>query len=173
VRLAAAHGRDLRWLDVWGKFMVWCGRHKLTFVPNTGSCDLWMHEFAVFDGEGLVHPYARPIALRQPDGTRIRVTLGVRNGAIQARFQDQGVGISPEHLPFIFDRFYRAAPLNSGDAQSGGLGLAIAQAIAFAQGGTIECESTAGVGSTFTVTLPITHQETTLEITPKQKLILR
>jgi signal transduction histidine kinase len=109
-----------------------------------------------------------------PDGTRIRVTLGGRDGAIQARFQDQGVGISPEHLPFVFDRFYRAAPFNSGDAQSGGLGLAIAQAIAIAQGGTIECESTVGVGSTFTVILPITQpQEAALEITPKQKLILR
>ncbi len=109
-----------------------------------------------------------------PDGTRISVTLGIRDAAIQALFQDQGVGISPEHLPFIFDRFYRAAPLNSGDAQSGGLGLAIAQAIAIAHGGTIECESTVGVGSTFTVTLPITDsQAAILESVPKQKLILR
>ena len=109
-----------------------------------------------------------------PDGTSIRVTLGVRDRAIQARFQDQGVGISPEHLPFIFDRFYRAAPLNSGDTQSGGLGLAIAQAIAIAQGGTIECASTVGVGSTFTVILPITHpREAVPEVTAKQKLILR
>src|SRR6266480_1892987 len=80
-----------------------------------------------------------------PDGTCIRVTLEIQEGAIQARFQDQGIGISPEHMPFIFDRFYRAAPLNSGEAQSGGLGLAIAQAIAIAQGGTIECDSTVGV----------------------------
>jgi len=109
-----------------------------------------------------------------PDGTRICVTLAIRDAAIQALFQDQGVGISPEHLPFIFDRFYRAAPLNSGDAQSGGLGLAIAQAIAIAHGGTIECESTVGVGSTFTVILPITDsQEAVLESVPKQKLILR
>ncbi len=109
-----------------------------------------------------------------PDGTRIRVTLEIRDRTIQARFQDQGIGISPEHLPFIFDRFYRAAPLNSGEAQSGGLGLAIAQAIAIAHGGTIECESTAGVGSTFTVKLPITHtQETLPGNLPKQKLILR
>ena len=108
------------------------------------------------------------------EGTRIQVTLGIRDGAVQARFQDQGVGISPEHLPFIFDRFYRAAPLNSGEAQSGGLGLAIAQAIAIAHGGAIECESTVGVGSTFTVILPITHlQEAALETVPKQKLILR
>jgi signal transduction histidine kinase len=109
-----------------------------------------------------------------PDGTRICVTLGIRDAAIQVLFQDQGVGISPEHLPFIFDRFYRAAPLNSGEAQSGGLGLAIAQAIAIAHGGTIECESAVGVGSTFTVLLPITDsQAAVLESVPKQKLILR
>src|SRR3989440_8578374 len=105
-------------------------------------------------------------------GTRIHVTLGIRDGAIQARFQDEGVGIAPEHLPFIFDRFYRAAPPTSGEAQSGGLGLAIAQAIAIAEGGIIECESTVGVGSTFTVTLPIVHPYKTV-LVPKQKLILR
>ena len=109
-----------------------------------------------------------------PDGTCIRVTLEIQEGTIQARFQDQGIGISPEHRPFIFDRFYRAAPLNSGEAQSGGLGLAIAQAIAIAQGGTIECDSTAGVGSTFTVNLPVREpHEAVPESLPKQKLILR
>ncbi len=109
-----------------------------------------------------------------PDGTRIRVTLECHDSMIRARFQDQGIGIANEYLPLIFNRFYRAAPLNSGEAHSGGLGLAIAQAIAIAHGGTIDCESTVGVGSTFTVILPITHpQEAVLEITPKQKLILR
>jgi two-component system OmpR family sensor kinase len=109
-----------------------------------------------------------------PDDTRIHVTLGIRDGAIQARFQDQGIGISPEHLPFIFDRFYRGAPSNSGEAHSGGLGLAIARAIAGAQSGTIRCESAVGVGSTFTVILPITYaQEAALETPPKPKLILR
>jgi signal transduction histidine kinase len=109
-----------------------------------------------------------------PDGTRIRVTLEILDGTIQARFEDQGIGIPSEHLPFIFDRFYRAAPLNSGEAQSGGLGLAIAQAIAIAHGGIIECESAVGVGSTFTVKLPITHtQEALPGNLPKQKLILR
>src|SRR5712692_1918570 len=107
------------------------------------------------------------------DATRIRVTLRVRDGAIQARFQDQGVGISPEHLPFIFDRFYRAAPAGNGEAHSGGLGLAIAQAIARAQGGSIQCESTPGLGSTFTVVLPLkTSSDTKLGNQPKQKLIL-
>jgi len=86
---------------------------------------------------------------------------------------------SPDDVAFLhrrrsaagFNRFYRAAYSNSGEAQSGG--LAIAQAIAIAQGGTIECESTVGVGSTFPVALPITRpQEAVLETLPKQKLIL-
>ena len=108
-----------------------------------------------------------------PDVTCIRVTLEIRDRTIQACFQDQGIGISPDQMPFIFDRFYRAAPLNSGEAQSGGLGLAIAQAIAIAHGGTIECESTVGVGSTFSVKLPTAQAQETAEIAPKQKLILR
>jgi signal transduction histidine kinase len=108
-----------------------------------------------------------------PSGTTIRVTLRESDDGVRASFADQGMGISSEHLPFIFERFYRAAPASSGEAQSGGLGLAIAQAIARAQGGAIECESTPGVGSTFSVVLPAIHSpETPPEITPKRKLIL-
>jgi two-component system, OmpR family, sensor kinase len=108
-----------------------------------------------------------------PRDSVVRVSLQARDGAIRARFQDQGIGISSGHLPFIFERFYRAAPSSSGEAQSGGLGLAIAQAIVRAQGGFIECESTPGVGSTFTIVLPVTHSPEDLpEKTSKQKLIL-
>jgi len=106
-------------------------------------------------------------------GTSVRVTLDNGEGEVRAAFADQGVGISSEHLPFIFERFYRAAPASSGDAQSGGLGLAIAQAIVRAQGGSIDCESTLGVGSMFTVILPITRpREWPTESAPKRKLIL-
>jgi signal transduction histidine kinase len=83
------------------------------------------------------------------------------------------MGISSQHLPFIFERFYRAGAASSGEAHSGGLGLAIAQAIARAQGGSIECESAPGFGSTFTVVLPMTYsRESAAEIVPKRKLIL-
>ena len=109
-----------------------------------------------------------------PSGTSVRVTLEHRDGHVRARFSDQGLGISSEHLPFIFERFYRAAPASSGEAQSGGLGLAIAQAIARAQGGSIECASAPGNGSTFCVVLPMTQpRESGAKIPPKRKLILR
>jgi signal transduction histidine kinase len=107
-----------------------------------------------------------------PHDTQVRVSLERQNGAIRARFEDQGMGIASQHLPFIFERFYRAAPYGSGEAHSGGLGLAIAQAVARAQGGSIECESTAGVGSKFTITLPVTlSTKDALDGAPKQKLI--
>ncbi|HEV1995007.1 MAG TPA: ATP-binding protein [Candidatus Acidoferrum sp.] len=105
--------------------------------------------------------------------TRVRVTLQRRDSVIRVRFEDQGIGISSEHLAPIFERFYRAAPSGNSEAHSGGLGLAIAQAIARAQGGSIECESTLGAGSAFTVILPDSRPiESIRESELKQKLIL-
>jgi signal transduction histidine kinase len=97
--------------------------------------------------------YSRP-------NTRVRVELEKSNGLVRARFQDQGAGIASQHLPRIFERFYRAPVLTesgpgAGEPHSGGLGLAIAQAIARAQGGSIQCQSAPGSGSTFTVSLPV------------------
>ena len=90
-------------------------------------------------------------------GTQVRVSLTQNGSSIQICFADQGIGIAKEHLPFVFERFYRAARPGNGELHSGGLGLAIAQAIARAQGGSITCESTPGTGSTFTILLPTPH----------------
>src|SRR5262245_53200298 len=86
-----------------------------------------------------------------PNGTRVRVTL-VNNDDFRVSFQDQGIGIAKEDIPRIYERFFRAAA--STETQSGGLGLAIAQAIVRAHKGTIECESEPGIGSVFTVRFP-------------------
>jgi len=133
-------------------------------VPYVGD-EAFLHQlFLIFLDNAIKY---------SPSGTTIRVTLKNGGGEVRASFTDQGMGISSEHLPFIFERFYRAAPASSGEAHSGGLGLAIAQAIARAQGGSIECESTPGVGSKFTAVLPMTYpREFAPQITPKRKLIL-
>lgn len=69
--------------------------------------------------------------------------------------QDRGIGIAPEHVPHLFDKFYRAQ-WNQADSGSGtGLGLAIARALVEAQGGRIWVESKVGEGTTFYFTLPI------------------
>lgn len=89
-----------------------------------------------------------------PPKSSIRVALSAEGGLVRVRFEDQGIGIASADLPRIFERFYRAAPPSNGEAQSGGLGLAIAQAIVRAHDGSIDCESVSGCGSTFTVKLP-------------------
>ncbi|MCS6860608.1 MAG: ATP-binding protein [Abditibacteriales bacterium] len=67
---------------------------------------------------------------------------------------DTGVGIPPEHLPHIFDRFYRVDAGRSRDAGGSGLGLNIVKWAVEAHGGTIAVESEVGKGTTFTVRLP-------------------
>ncbi len=92
------------------------------------------------------------IKYSHPD-TCIHVTLE-HNEHVRVRFQDEGIGISREDLPRIYQRFFRASSNGSGDNHSGGLGLSIAEAIVHAHNGTIECESESGKGSVFTITLP-------------------
>src|SRR6266516_1927459 len=93
------------------------------------------------------------------------VTIGTSlqsDGQVQCFFvRDTGMGIRPEELPRIFERFYKADRARSktdfiGPGGGGsGLGLAIARHVVEAHGGRITAESTPGQGSTFTFTLPI------------------
>ncbi|HTU00385.1 MAG TPA: ATP-binding protein, partial [Candidatus Sulfotelmatobacter sp.] len=74
---------------------------------------------------------------------------------VEITVQDTGIGIPPDEIPRIFERFYRADPARSREAGGAGLGLCIGKTIAEAHGGRIEVNSTPGVGSTFRVLLPL------------------
>lgn len=82
----------------------------------------------------------------------INLTLSQEPGCIRIAVEDSGVGIEPEHLPHIFERFYKAH--RSRDDRGTGLGLAIARHIVEAHGGRIDVRSTPGAGTTFDVVLP-------------------
>jgi heavy metal sensor kinase len=86
-----------------------------------------------------------------------RVTLGCRrrNATLEISVGDTGPGIAPEHLPRLFDRFYRVDRGRSRAQGGSGLGLAIAQSIAQLHGGQITVESIVGQGTIFIVQLPI------------------
>jgi len=86
--------------------------------------------------------------------TQVCVHMQSQKDVVEVIFQDHGVGIPPQHLPRIFERFYRVTQNGDGETRSGGLGLAIAQALVSSHNGTIECKSTFGEGSTFKVSLP-------------------
>jgi two-component system phosphate regulon sensor histidine kinase PhoR len=87
-----------------------------------------------------------------------RILLGARparrGGGIEFYVQDFGAGIASEHLPRLFERFYRVDKARSRESGGTGLGLAIAKHIVLAHGGSIRAESELGHGSTFLFTLP-------------------
>jgi signal transduction histidine kinase len=92
------------------------------------------------------------------DGSVVTLLARARGGRFVLEVRDQGAGVPPDELPYIFDRFYRA---RSADGTRGsGLGLAIVKAIAEAHDGEVCVESKVGVGTTFRVELPGYERET-------------
>ncbi|MEM7115817.1 MAG: ATP-binding protein [Chloroflexota bacterium] len=89
-----------------------------------------------------------------PHGGEIRTTAVIHPTELEISISDTGHGIAPEHLPHLFDRFYRADKSRNRSTGGTGLGLAITKALLELQNGRIWVNSTLGQGTTFTFTLP-------------------
>ncbi len=93
-------------------------------------------------------------ALRHaPDGGRVTMTASRDGDAVALSVADTGHGIDPEHLPHVFDRFYKADPSRAATREGSGLGLSIVRAIVERHGGTVTVASQPGQ-TTFTIRLP-------------------
>ena len=81
------------------------------------------------------------------------ISLSIRRNGSQAELKvsDTGEGIAPEHLPHIFERFYKVSPERGEKDGSSGLGLYIVKTVVEAMGGTVEAESRPGNGTVFTI----------------------
>jgi signal transduction histidine kinase len=90
-----------------------------------------------------------------PRGGQVAVSAGQAGSELWVSVGDTGQGIAPEHLPYIFDRFYRADPSRARETGGSGLGLAIVQSVVQAHHGRVWVESEPGIGSTFTLSLPL------------------
>ena len=90
-----------------------------------------------------------------PEGGKVSLHLNKQNRFAIIQVQDTGIGIAPEQIPHVFDRFWRANKARSRREGGTGLGLAIAQTIAQSHGGKITVESEVNVGSCFQIRLPI------------------
>lgn len=94
-----------------------------------------------------------------PDGGTIRLVARHDRGHAMLEVRDTGPGIAPEHLPHLFEPFYRVDSARAGDSAHAGLGLALTAWIVRAHGGNIAAASHPGVGSAFTLTLPLDREQ--------------
>ncbi len=92
-----------------------------------------------------------------PSGGTVSVSFTQQEQMAVVAIRDTGIGIPPEHIPHIFERFYRVDRARSRAEGGSGLGLAICRHIAKAHRGKIEVESRVGEGSTFSVFLPLSE----------------
>jgi signal transduction histidine kinase len=89
-----------------------------------------------------------------PSGGRVSILGRLAGDQAEAAVRDSGPGIAPMHLPYIFERFYRADAARTREGGGTGLGLAIARDLAHAQGGELTAESTEDGGAVFRLRLP-------------------
>jgi two-component system phosphate regulon sensor histidine kinase PhoR len=132
-------------------------REKADLKDITIDCVCEENLFAMIDPtlleQALVNLLDNAITYSH-EGSSVQVSAFQKHDSIIISVQDHGTGITKEHLPRIFERFYRADKARSRDLGGTGLGLAIVKHITQAHGGYATVESTPGKGSTFSLHLP-------------------
>ena len=94
-----------------------------------------------------------------PENTKVSVTSSLKGDLVEIAITDQGIGIAESELGRIFERFYRVDPARSRQTGGTGLGLSIVKHVALNHGGDVKVWSKEGVGSTFSIILPIGKNE--------------
>ena len=94
-----------------------------------------------------------------PENTKVSVTSTIKDDLVEIAVTDQGIGIAEYELGRIFERFYRVDPARSRQTGGTGLGLSIVKHVALNHGGDVKVWSKEGVGSTFSIILPIEKNE--------------
>lgn len=89
-----------------------------------------------------------------PENGKITIAAQIQKEIVRINISDTGIGIPPEDLPRIFERFYRVDKGRSRELGGTGLGLSIVKHLVHAQGGEVDVQSTLGLGSQFSFTLP-------------------
>jgi two-component system sensor histidine kinase BaeS len=135
----------------------------LVLEDRSGNPQLWL------DWDRMTQVFLNLIgnAMRYtPDEGTITVEIGAElepagseASVVVAAIADTGPGIAPEHLPYIFDRFYRSDDARDRNSGGMGLGLAIAKEFVAVHGGSIEVKSKLGIGTTFIVKLPASQKK--------------
>lgn len=137
---------------------------QLHVIASNRKVDFELTEGIIGDFEAdkikqiILNLFNNAVQHTDPEKGWIGLNLVASNQNAELSIQDNGPGIKPEHLPHLFDRFYRADPSRTRQHGGAGLGLAITKSIVDAHGGSIDVESQVGKGSVFRVTLPLKNK---------------
>jgi len=133
---------------------------NLRFLNHAGNC---VGDFDRVQIERMLSNLLSNAVKFTPAGGEVRVVIERREETAELRVEDTGQGIPPEHLPHIFDRFYRVrGPKEQASPEKGlGLGLSFVSWIVRAHGGTVDVKSEPQKGTTFIVHLPLRTTEPT------------
>lgn len=125
-----------------------------TDLPAVSCLNSWLKQIVI----NLLHNSIK----FTPTGGHVWVLARLQGDYIQLEFRDTGIGISPNEISKVFDRFYRIRPVAE-DSAGAGLGLTIVQKLLWRCGGSISVKSKLGEGSSFNALLPIADTQPVLE----------
>ncbi len=151
---------DVQDVAVEGLFGRTCDRHQREAAARAVAVTTQIApgaEIVQGDGRRLEQALQNLVAnaLRHtPEGGRIHLSCELEGADVVLSVRDSGSGIGPEHLPHVFDRFYKAESSRGGSEVGSGLGLSIVKAIVEQHRGSVTVASATGTGTTFTMRLP-------------------
>jgi two-component system phosphate regulon sensor histidine kinase PhoR len=152
---AKVSSERVEWLSVVKQVMT---HHEHELIKKNIRLELLTHDrcFAIGDREAMTQITDNLVsnAIKYtPESGSVKVKLSNRNGFSELEVADSGVGIGDEHLPRIFERFYRVDKARSRELGGTGLGLSIVKHLVSAMNGRVTVKSKPGEGSVFTVAL--------------------
>jgi len=132
---------------------------RVSLVVNPGGAESYPGNWVLGDPDRLAQIFDNLLdnAIRYaPESSAVRISIQAKGEEVLCAVHNSGPAIPPEHLPYIFERFYRVEASRDRGTGGAGLGLAIVQALVSAQGGSITAQSTPQTGTTISFWLPTT-----------------
>lgn len=137
----------------------WMAEKSIRYTCDLGAGPIWVNG----DRDKLIQVFVNLLSnaakFAPPTGGQVEVALHVRAGAAHLSVQDNGIGISPENLPLLFQQFTQIHHPEQGKPAGSGLGLYITRQIVEAHGGKVWAESLPGQGARFVVEIPVVDEE--------------